>query len=105
MKPTSRRSTSARRSRAASPADLATIPAHDASPFNEAQAQVSPHDAIHRAFEKLGGWTALAAWVTESPKNREIFYSRIYPKLLSIEVKADVQVRAIAEIRFAGLND
>ncbi len=45
----------------------------------------SAKEAIQLAFEGLGGTDALIEWAKD-PKNKGVFYSTIYPKLVPHEV-------------------
>lgn len=51
-------------------------------------------DAIALAAEKLGGVDRLVAWAKEDEKNEHSFWSTIYPKLLPLQVNADVDLTA-----------
>lgn len=51
-------------------------------------------DAIALAAEKLGGVDRLVAWAKEEEKNEHSFWSTIYPKLLPLQVNADVDLTA-----------
>jgi len=47
-------------------------------------------EAIAIAAEKLGGADRLVAWAKEDPLNERAFWSSIYPKLLPLQVNADI---------------
>lgn len=47
-------------------------------------------DAIAEVAENLGGVKRLTAWVRESEDNERTFWAAIYPKLLPLQVNADV---------------
>jgi hypothetical protein len=47
-------------------------------------------DAIAQAAEKLGGVDRLVVWAKEDSKNEAAFWTTIYPKLLPLQVNADV---------------
>lgn len=50
-------------------------------------------DAIAEAAETLGGANRLVAWAKEDPLNERAFWSTIYPKLLPLQVHADVNAK------------
>lgn len=50
-------------------------------------------DAIADAAESLGGSTRLVAWAKEDPLNERAFWSSIYPKLLPLQVTADITAK------------
>jgi hypothetical protein len=60
----------------------------------------TPRDAIALAFDEIGGVSALAEWVEASEDNRKIFYSTIYPKILSLEFGGEPDGAAIDEVRY-----
>lgn len=43
-------------------------------------------EAIQLAAEALGGTERLVAWAKKDPKNEQIFWGTIYPKLLPLQV-------------------
>ena len=45
-------------------------------------------EQIEEVFEKLGGTEAFARWVESNDETRKLFYVRIWPKLLSLQVPA-----------------
>ena len=47
-------------------------------------------EAIAIAADKLGGADRLVAWAKEDPVNERAFWSSIYPKLLPLQVNADI---------------
>jgi len=47
-------------------------------------------EAIALAADKLGGVERLVAWAKEDDKNEHSFWSTIYPKLLPLQVNAEV---------------
>jgi hypothetical protein len=47
-------------------------------------------DAIARAADGLGGTERLIAWAQENTKNEHAFWTTIYPKLLPLQVDANV---------------
>ena len=55
-------------------------------------------EAIAMAAEGLGGTQRLIAWAKEDAKNEAAFWTTIYPKLLPLQVNADVQ----ADVKVTG---
>jgi hypothetical protein len=55
-------------------------------------------EAIAAAAEKLGGTDRLVAWAKEDDKNEHTFWGTIYPKLLPLQVDANVAGKIISEI-------
>lgn len=51
-------------------------------------------EAIATAAEQLGGVDRLVAWAKEDEKNEHTFWGTIYPKLLPLQVNADVDLTA-----------
>ena len=49
-------------------------------------------DVIAKAAEELGGVDRLVAWAQEDPANERAFWATIYPKLIPLQVSADVEV-------------
>lgn len=47
-------------------------------------------DAIAMAADKLGGVDRLVNWAKEDAQNERVFWGTIYPKLLPLQVNADV---------------
>ncbi len=47
-------------------------------------------DAIAQAAEKLGGMNRIVAWAKEDAKNESAFWTTVYPKLLPLQVHADL---------------
>lgn len=47
-------------------------------------------EAIALAAEELGGSDRLVAWVREDEKNEHSFWTTIYPKLLPLQVDANI---------------
>jgi hypothetical protein len=47
-------------------------------------------EAIALAADKLGGVERLVAWAKEDEKNEHSFWSSIYPRLLPLQVNADL---------------
>lgn len=48
-------------------------------------------EVIAEAAERLGGVDRVVVWAKEDPKNESAFWSTIYPKLLPLQVNANVQ--------------
>ncbi len=61
-------------------------------------------DAIQLAFDLHGGAEALVRWIEADPKNEREFYLYIYPKLLPLQVKAEVS-QVVGMIRFRGIRE
>jgi hypothetical protein len=47
-------------------------------------------EAIEYAFNSLGGSDAFVEWAKSDPDNAKAFYVSIYPKLLPLQVNAEV---------------
>jgi hypothetical protein len=45
-------------------------------------------DAIEQAAAGLGGAERLAEWAKEKPENESAFWTRVYPRLLPVQVHA-----------------
>ena len=56
-------------------------------------------DAIAAAFDAIGGVAALAEWVKASEDNRKIFYTNLYPKIISSQLGGEPENPTIHEIR------
>ncbi len=50
-------------------------------------------EAIALAADKLGGVDRLVAWAKEDAQNERVFWGTVYPKLLPLQVDADVQAQ------------
>jgi hypothetical protein len=46
---------------------------------------------ISGAADELGGMERLVRWAKESPKNEYAFWTGIYPKVLPLQVNADIE--------------
>ena len=46
-------------------------------------------EAIQFAFDELGGAEALATWARANDKNKAVFYSVIFPKIIPHEVTGE----------------
>ena len=55
-------------------------------------------EAIEKAFDGMGGVDALTAWAKEHPTE---FYSRIWPKLLPLQIAGDADKPAAFTIQWA----
>lgn len=55
-------------------------------------------EAIAFAAEGLGGGERLAAWAKEAPENERTFWGTIYPKLLPLQVDADINASLSGKI-------
>ena len=56
-------------------------------------------EAIARAFDEIGGVSALAEWVKASEDNRKLFYTNLYPKIIGGQAGGDPESPRITEIR------
>lgn len=61
-------------------------------------------EAIALAAEGLGGTDRLIAWAKADDKNESAFWTTIYPKLLPLQVDADVNAKIVGQVVFKGLN-
>lgn len=48
---------------------------------------------IAEAADRLGGADRLVEWARESPSNERVFWGTIYPKLLPLQLNADIEAR------------
>jgi hypothetical protein len=55
-------------------------------------------DIIADAADRLGGVERLVAWAKEDAQNERAYWAQIFPKLLPLQVNADVSA-TISEIR------
>ncbi len=62
-------------------------------------------EAIHEAFEKLGGMDALVTWAQEKDENLKVFYATIWPKIIPLQVQADGNIDHHHTHEPAGLSD
>ena len=58
----------------------------------------SAKDMIANAAEELGGLQRLVEWVKEAPENEKHFWTSIYPKLLPLQVNANLNQTSISKI-------
>jgi hypothetical protein len=61
--------------------------------------QKAAKDAIAAAAEALGGEARLAEWAKEAPENERAFWATIYPKLLPVQVNAEISGKMVSEVR------
>lgn len=47
-------------------------------------------DAIAEAADELGGVARIVAWAKEAPENEKAFWATIYPKLIPVQLNAEV---------------
>ena len=63
------------------------------------------HEAIHAAFEGIGGVPALVEWAKE---NRDAFYERVWPKIIPVQMQhsgdPDGAPIAVARVEFVGVS-
>ena len=48
-------------------------------------------NVISQAADKLGGMERLVEWAKENPGNERAFWTTIYPKVLPLQIKADIE--------------
>ena len=58
----------------------------------------SAKQMIEQAAEQLGGLERLVAWAKEAPEHEKVFWSQMYPKLLPLQVNADVTANTFSRI-------
>jgi hypothetical protein len=56
-------------------------------------------EAIHEAFEKLGGVKGLTDWAEKDDDNRKVFYAQIWPKIVPLALAGDKDNPLVTEIR------
>ena len=61
-------------------------------------------EAIALAFEEVGGVEALVKWIKKDPQNQRDFYVCVYPKLLPLDVRAEVTNKIVGLVTFRGLD-
>lgn len=59
-------------------------------PGSRNKTTVIAKDAIALAADKLGGIDRLVAWAKEDAKNESAFWTTIYPKLMPLQVDAQL---------------
>ena len=52
---------------------------------------VTVEDTIVMAAKRIGGEDRLVTWVNESPKNEELFWTRMYMRLLPLQINTKVE--------------
>ena len=67
-------------------------------PGSRNKTTVAAKEAIALAAEGLGGTDQMIAWAKEDALNERAFWATIYPKLLPLNVDANVTAK-IAEVR------
>lgn len=60
-------------------------------PGSRNKTTIAAKEAIALAAAGLGGTERLVKWAQEDPLNERAFWSTIYPKLLPLQVDADVK--------------
>jgi len=50
----------------------------------------SAREVIAEAAMRLGGVDGLVEWVRKDPKNEQVFWARIYPRLIAVDIKVEV---------------
>lgn len=58
-----------------------------------AKTTLAAKEAIQLAAEGLGGTQRLIDWAKEDPLNERAFWTSIYPKLLPLQVTADITAK------------
>jgi hypothetical protein len=56
-------------------------------------------EAIHEAFEQLGGVKGLTDWAEKDDDNRKVFYAQIWPKIVPLALAGDKDNPLVTEIR------
>jgi hypothetical protein len=59
---------------------------------------------IEKVFEALGGWKGMETWARKSEKNKTIFYSDIFPKLISLDVSHSGEISHLLSFDFGNEN-
>ena len=57
-----------------------------------AEKRLAVREALSLAAECSGGVGALVKWIRRSPENQRIFWSEIYPRLLSVRVDGELEM-------------
>jgi hypothetical protein len=60
-------------------------------------------EAIAEAAWRMGGAEGLVEWIRADSKNEYMFWTRIYPRLVPLDI--NIEVSRVAEVIFKGLND
>jgi hypothetical protein len=50
---------------------------------------VAAKEAIHQAFEQMGGIPALVKWANKNDDNAKAFYTQVWPKIVPLQVGGD----------------
>lgn len=61
-------------------------------------------DVIAEAAERLGGVNRIVVWAKEAPENERAFWSTIYPKLLPLQVNANVRQISEEAAQWLGMS-
>lgn len=56
-------------------------------------------EVIAEAAERLGGVDRVVLWAREDALNERAFWSSIYPKLLPLQVNAELAGKLVSEVR------
>ena len=62
---------------------------------------IEAQDAIAKVAERMGGAAALAEWAKKSARNRRLFYTRVWSRLVPLEMRldaTDAPVRTIEQL-------
>jgi hypothetical protein len=62
-------------------------------------------EAIAFAADQLGGGARLYKWAQEAPENERIFWQAIYPKLIAVQVDANVSGKQTITHQSAGIPE
>lgn len=68
-------------------------------PGSRNKTTIAAKEAIALAAEGLGGTDRMIAWAKEDALNERAFWSTIYPKLLPLQVDANVAANVVTEVR------
>lgn len=60
---------------------------------------------IEEAADRLGGANRMVAWAQEAPENERAFWATIYPKLLPLQVNAEVAATIIRKTVYEAKPD
>lgn len=60
---------------------------------------------IETTADRLGGADRLTEWAREAPENERAFWSSIYPRLLPLQVNADVTTTVIRKTIYEAKPD
>jgi hypothetical protein len=59
---------------------------------------------IEKVFENLGGADGMTKWAKSSEKNKTIFYSEIYPRILPMDVAHSGEINAVLRFDYSNGN-